>query len=403
MFYTVATQTKDRIRLADESQGKFKRYWKQLCPFGEWIDPNDWENSKLVIDEKMVSEMIENFKNKVLDYVPVPLGHPYDSSMLAKLNTGEVIELEVRDDGLYGLIEIRDDEVIKKIDNNLIPNVSMGFDLQYKDKKDGSLKGVVLEHVGLVTDPYLKGMRAFEAALSDMQTTAVVLSDSSNKGKEQEKMNKIKVKNDRDFDVKVKYTENDEELTATVKAGEEVEVPEDQSEAVKQQIAEAEKAEEEKNKEETDAAENNELSDQESEAKKLSDERAAFEAEKAEFAKKKAELSAKEAEAEYQKLLSEGKILPAQKDAYMALCTAREQKVQLSDKETKSVQIQTLLSEFFAAMPDMRLLSEDGGSSKSEGNGDEVELSDADKENIERYGLDENDYKEAKKEVEGDK
>lgn len=402
MFYTVATQTKDRIRLADESQGKFKRYWKQLCPFGEWIDPNDWENSKLVIDEKMVNEMIENFKNKVLDYVPVPLGHPYDSSMLAKLNTGEVIELEVRDDGLYGLIEIRDEEVIKKIDNNLIPNVSMGFDLQYKDKKDGSLKGVVLEHVGLVTDPYLKGMKAFEAALSDMQTTAIVLSDSSNKGKEKEKMNKVKVKNNRDFDIEVKYTENDEELTATVKAGEEVEVPKDQAEAVKKQISEAEKAEEDtENKKESDSVENNELSDQENEAKKLSDERAAFEVEKAEFAKQKAELSAKEAEAEYQKLLSEGKILPAQKDAYMALCTAREQKVQLSDKETKSVQ--TLLSEFFAAMPDMRLLSEDGGAGKGEGDGDEVELSDVDKENIERYGLNEDDYKEAKKEVEGDK
>ena len=402
MFYTVATQTKDRIRLADESQGKFKRYWKQLCPFGEWIDPNDWENSKLVIDEKMVSEMIENFKNKVLDYVPVPLGHPYDSSMLAKLNTGEVIELEVRDDGLYGLIEIRDEEVIKKIDNNLIPNVSMGFDLQYKDKKDGSLKGVVLEHVGLVTDPYLKGMKAFEAALSDMQTTAIVLSDSSNKGKEKEEMNKVKVKNDRDFDIEVKYTENDEELTATVKAGEEVEVPKDQAETVKKQISEAKKAEEDtESKKESDSVENNELSDQENEAKKLSDERAAFEVEKAEFAKQKAELSAKEAEAEYQKLLSEGKILPAQKDAYMGLCTAREQKVQLSDKETKSVQ--TLLSELFAAMPDMRLLSEDGGAGNGEGDGDEVELSDADKENIERYGLNEDDYKEAKKEVEGDK
>lgn len=395
MFYTVATQTKDRIRLADESQGKFKRYWKQLCPFGEWIDPNDWENSKLVIDEKMVGEMVENFKNKVLDYVPVPLGHPYDSSTLAQLNTGEVIELEVRDDGLYGLIEIRDEEVIKKIDNNLIPNVSMGFDLQYKDKKDGSLKGVVLEHVGLVADPYLKGMKAFEAALSDMQTTAIVLSNSSNnKRKEQEEMNRVKVKNDRDFDIEVKYTENNEELTVAIKADEEIEVPEDQAETVKKQISEAKKAEENTNK-------NNELSDQENEAKKLSDERAAFETEKAEFAKQKAELSAKEAEAEYHKLLSEGKILPAQKDAYMALCTAREQKVQLSDKETKSVQ--TLLSEFFAAMPDMRLLSEDGGAGKGEGDGDEVELSDADKENIERYGLNEDDYKEAKKEVEGDK
>lgn len=394
MRYRVATRTRDQICLADGAQGEFKRYWKQLCPFGEWIDPNDWENSKLIIDEKLVGEMVKNFDDKVLDYVPVPLGHPYDSSTLAQLNTGEVIELEVRDDGLYGLIEIRDEEVIKKIDNNLIPNVSMGFDLQYKDKKDGSLKGVVLEHVGLVADPYLKGMKTFEAALSDMQTTAIVLSDSSNKGKEQE-MNKVKVKNDRDFDIEVAYIEAEEEVKATIKAGEEIEVPSDQEEAVKTQIADAVKPEEDASGDDSDAALSDKANELAAKEKQLSDERAKLDAERADIAKQKAALSAQEAEAEYQRLLSDGKILPAQKEAFLALSAMKETKVQLSDKETKSVH--TLLSEIFTAMPDMRLLSEVGDGSGA-GGGDDVELSDEDREIINRFNLSEEDYKEVKRE-----
>jgi hypothetical protein len=326
----------------------------------------------------------------------VPLGHPYDSSSLASLNTGELLELEAREDGLYGLIEIRDDAVADKIDKNLIPNVSMGMDLQYKDKKDGSLKGAVLQHVGLVTDPYLKGMHAFEPALSDMSQVAIVLSDSSNNKREENGMNKVKVTNDRDFDVEVKWQEDGEEKTATVAAGADVEVPEDQEEAVKQQIADAKEPED---KDEDKSGEDN-LSDK----KDLSDEQKALEAEKAELAREKAELakqkqelSEKQAEAEYEKLLSEGKLVPAQKESYLALCAAKDTKVQLSDTKTKSVDV--LLSELFAAMPAMRLLSEDGGEGGN-GNGDEVQLDDSDKADIERFGLNEEDYKEVKREKE---
>ena len=295
------------------------------------------------------------------------------------------------------MIEIRDNAIADKIDKNLIPNVSMGMDLQYKDKKDGSLKGAVLQHVGLVTDPYLKGMHAFEPALSDMSQAAIVLSDSSNNKREENGMNKVKVTNDRDFDVELKWQEDGEEKTATVAAGADVEVPEDQEEAVKQQIADA--------KEPEDKGEDKSGEDNLSEGEKdLSDEQKAFEAEKAELAREKAELakqkrelSEKQAEAEYEKLLSEGKLVPAQKESYLALCAAKDTKVQLSDKKTKSVDV--LLSELFAAMPAMRLLSEDGGEG-SNGNGDEVQLDDSDKADIERFGLNEEDYKEVKREKE---
>jgi len=209
-------------------------------------------------------------------------------------------------------------------------------------------------------------------------------------------MNKVKVTNDRDFDVEVKWQEDGEEKTATIAAGADIEVPEDQEEAVKQQIADAKEPED---KDEDKSGEDN-LSDK----KDLSDEQKALEAEKAELAREKAELakqkrelSEKQAEAEYEKLLSEGKLVPAQKESYLALCAAKDTKVQLSDTKTKSVDV--LLSELFAAMPAMRLLSEDGGEGGN-GNGDEVQLDDSDKADIERFGLNEEDYKEVKREKE---
>lgn len=401
-MYIVSTKLPTKIHLedkVDEKNPKFKRFWKQLCPFGEWIDPNDWENSKLVIDEKLVDQMIQNFNDKVLDYVPVPLGHPWDSSALADLNTGELLELEKREDGMYGLIEIRDEKVIKKVENGLIPNVSMGFDLQYKDKKTGELKGAVLLHVGLVVDPYLKGMKPFEPALSDSKNLATVALSETNNLKKENKMF-VKVKNDRDFDIEVKYKDGEDEKIAIIKAGEEIEVPVDQEEAVKQQIAEAVKPED--GEDENESGEPN-LSDEISEEKKaLSEERAKLEAEKAEIAKQKAELSEKQAESNFEKLLSEGKVVPAQKESYLALCAAKGTEVHLSDNKTKTVE--TLLSEFFEAMPSMRLLSEDGEGGEPNGEGEkDVELSEADKENIERFGLNEEEYKATKKELEGDK
>lgn len=387
-MFIVSTKTSHQIHLEDnksESKNKFKRFWKQLCPFGEWVDPNDWENSKLVIDDNLVDQMIKNFEEKTIDYVPVPLGHPFDSSALADLNTGELLELEKREDGLYGLLEIRDEEVADKIERSLIPNVSMGFDLRYKDKKTGEIKGAVLQHIGLVVDPYLKGMKAFEPALSDNASDATVLLSENNPRKEDKMF--IKVQNDRDFDVEVKYKDGEEERVAILKSGEEIEVPADQEEIVKNQIANAENQENKK-----DAAEK--ISDIENREKALSEERAKLDQEKAEIEKAKTELSEKQSLAEYEKLLSEGKILPSQKDTFLALSSVKNTEVRLSDTETKSVK--TLLSELFGNMPDMRLLSEDGDGSSSDG----VSLSEADKANIERYNLNPEDYKATKQELE---
>lgn len=366
-----------KVELADNEGGKYKRFKKQICQFGEYVDPNN-TSKRMVLDKLFGKRLKENFDNGKYGVVAVPLGHPRNSSELAAWNRGEMVNMELTDDGINAVIEIRDDETAKSIENRNIPDVSMGFEDNYLDKKSGKFVGPLLKHVGLVVDPYIKGMRRF-VPLAD-EVPAVLFSDSQDYEKEDKTMT-VKVKNDREFDVEVTYAVDGENKTETVAAGAEIEVPEDQAEAVKQQIADAE-APKDNDKE-------NELSERE---KALADREAVL-------AEKEAAVAKRDAEAKFNKLLSDGKVVPAQKDAFMALSEASSTEIHLSDDETKTVD--TLLSEFIEASPKLNLTDEKGTDGEGNGGGDEVQLSE-DEQSLTDLGLSEEDLKETKRQEKGE-
>lgn len=366
-----------KVELADNEGGKYKRFKKQICQFGEYVDPNN-TSKRMVLDKLFGKRLKENFDNGKYGVVAVPLGHPRNPSELAAWNRGEMVNMELTDEGINAVIEIRDDETAKSIENRNIPDVSMGFEDNYLDKKTGKFVGPLLKHVGLVVDPYIKGMRRF-VPLAD-EVPAVLFSDSQDYEKEDKTMT-VKVKNDREFDVEVTYAVDGENKTETVAAGAEIEVPEDQAEAVKQQIADAE-APKDNDKE-------NELSERE---KALADREAAL-------AEKEAAAAKRDAEAKFNKLLSDGKVVPAQKDAFMALSEASSTEIHLSDDETKTVD--TLLSEFIEASPKLNLTDEKGTDGEGNGGGDEVQLSE-DEQSLTDLGLSEEDLKETKRQEKGE-
>ena len=366
-----------KVELADNEGGKYKRFKKQICQFGEYVDPNN-TSKRMVLDKLFGKRLKENFDNGKYGVVAVPLGHPRNSSELAAWNRGEMVNMELTDDAINAVIEIRDDETAKSIENRNIPDVSMGFEDNYLDKKTGKFVGPLLKHVGLVVDPYIKGMRRF-VPLAD-EVPAVLFSDSQDYEKEDKTMT-VKIKNDREFDVEVTYAVDGENKTETVAAGAEIEVPEDQAEAVKQQIADAE-APKDNDKE-------NELSERE---KALADREAVL-------AEKEAAAAKRDAEAKFNKLLSDGKVVPAQKDAFMALSEASSTEIHLSDDETKTVD--TLLSEFIEASPKLNLTDEKGTDGEGNGGGDEVQLSE-DEQSLTDLGLSEEDLKETKRQEKGE-
>lgn len=319
----------------EEGDWKGRRFRKQIAAFGQLYSPLDGEECEL-LDEAWAEEMLANFEAKQSGKIPTlpRVSIPFDHWSGTKDNAGEVVALEiVPGDGVYATLEIRDYEALYRLEQDLVFDVSMCFNWHYIDTRTGDDRGIVLEHVALVNDPFITGMNAFEEAPEQLKrdeaeatleeaeaylnnfnrrTNAVVMF-SKNKVEELAKMRKhfskdtegeqpevVEVTNDRDFDVVITVKNDDgEDVSKTVKAGETVEVPADQEEAVKKQIA--------------DAKDPNEKEGEGEDKENLS------RSEREELSRLRAERNQAKAETAYQTMLSAGTIIPAQKDAFMQL------------------------------------------------------------------------------------
>lgn len=375
------------------------QYRKMIAKFGKWVNPL-FPIEYMELDKEWADQVKANFDAKVIDHVPIPLNHTDDVSA----NTGELVELEVGTDGLYGIMEIRDWSTTDKIESGVIFDVSISFDWNYVDTEGGAEHGPVLLHVALVNNPYLKGMTGFEktpeqiakedaesAAYGDMEwltdfsskhkKSAIMLSES--KAKELREMF-VTIKNDKDFPVTISV--NDEDGVAVEKVlqpGEEVQVPSDQGEAVLKMVADAVKADDEeaesdedkaareakeaedadaavaKEKEDADAAAAAAAKEAEDDEKLTDEEKAAkkAEADKAELSDLRAKNAKLELSEKYGTLLKAGKITPAQKDRFMALAEVHGSTVQLSGKP---VQLSQIVVDILQAGPQVVSFSEEG-------------------------------------------
>ena len=169
-----------------------------------------------------------------------------------------------------------------------------------------------------------------------------------------------KVKNDREFDVTITVKDEDgADVEQVVSAGAEIEVPEDQADAVTTQIADAEAPaaddDEEETAEEKAAREAKEAEDAEAEkdkdGKKGEGSEKLSRGERSELVELRAKQKASDAESAYATLLSAKKITPAQKDAFVELHQSLNgQKVQLSrDGKQTEVNLSAALVDFVNA------------------------------------------------------
>lgn len=355
---------------ADYPEAKGTLYKKRIINFGEYADQWFPEYSLELSKEVWGKEVLENFKAKTVGRVYVPSSHTDDPDK----NRGEVIDMFLSDDeaGIDAIIDIRDPETVQKIEADLIWDVSIGFTMNWITK-EGDEKGAAIYHVALVNNPYIEDMTPFEAfaKISEVcraelahsyKASAIMLSRTGIK--KEFAMENVAVKNDKEYPVEVTFKDGDEDKTVTVEAGAEVQVPEDQKEAVEALIAAAEAPEdeeEEETPEEKTAREEQERKDKEAEDAK-SDEDKAKDAELARLRKSDAEFRKKAVDAEYDKLLKEGKIVPAQERAFKSLASAADSTVQFSTKNGKSASkpVSEMLNELFSHAPKVVNYSEDG-------------------------------------------
>lgn len=163
--FQLNSEEKDKIEF-EENTTKFK---KEILKLGKWFH---WEadGGVLNVTEEVIDGIIKNFKKNVIEHVSVPLMHTSDPSK----NTGEVVSLEKTDTGLEATIEIKDEKISEKIRKGLIRCISASLDPNYRVKKTNKFAGPTLLHAALVTEPYIKGMGNFVALSEDLVGRPIV-------------------------------------------------------------------------------------------------------------------------------------------------------------------------------------------------------------------------------------
>jgi len=150
-------------------KGTKNKFRKQILKKGKWFHW-DAEGGVLNITSETIDNIIKNFKKKVIENVFVPLTHTNDPLK----NSGEVVTLEKTDDGLDAIIEIKDESVAEKIKNGLIKSISASLDPNYRIKKTNKFSGPTLLHTALVAEPYIKGMKNFIALSEEFSERPVI-------------------------------------------------------------------------------------------------------------------------------------------------------------------------------------------------------------------------------------
>jgi len=281
-------------------------YEKQLLRFGTW-NYKGLPDDKLQVDKEYVEKIVSNYEKS--PFAPVVRGH-VNNDEIAKnpylIVNKNISDLSIKEDGLYANLDIDKDEIQKYND------VSVRIDQDAVDHETGKPIGPALRHVALVPDPYIKGLAPFTELSEEKGVLTINLSE----------INIMK-------DDKTNTAEVDEKATA--------------EEAPEKEAPETKEAEE--------AAETVDASEMQSMRDRI------VELEEQATTRDK-EMARKNAEAKFTALLSEGKITPAQQDAYINLCANNSAVMELSEGKKSTLVEQ--LDELFSKAPVVVEFSEKG-------------------------------------------
>ena len=152
-------------------------YRKHILTMGTLIHPQTGE--RISIDQPFVDSLRRNFSNQVCDSVAVPLADAQNRHSEDPLrNLGEVVGLEQKGKNVYALMDIREPVAASKMGKTLL-GASAFLSLNYRDTRTGDKVGPALLHTCVTNRPYLTDLQPYEeviAATADgMGEDAVVL------------------------------------------------------------------------------------------------------------------------------------------------------------------------------------------------------------------------------------
>ena len=351
-----------------EDKADLSEFKKELLRIGTW-QHGAGKNGILEITKETLKSIVKNFKDKVLDNVFVPLGHPTTDD--PSLNVGEVVDLSIEgenEDKLMATIDVKEKSIIGKIKDGLIKCISASLTENYTRKDTGEDVGPVLFHTALVSEPYIKGMAPFVPLSENMQGSTIVpimnmeepltLQDLTLKIENMEK--EIK-------DIKLNETKEEETKEEETSEETEPESSEVSSKAEEEEKGEAEEEETEAKETETKAEEAKES--EESEESK-DEEPKGDESEDTEETEDEG-VALAEAEKMYAILLGDGRVTKAEKDLLIPALTSNSI-IELSDG--KQVNTRNQLFEYLKKQPRKFSLSEVGLTPDKKIGGKKIEM-----------------------------
>lgn len=161
-----------RSRVVDLSGG---RYRKQILP----LDSINYRGRKITFDREYLSELVKAFKQQACGSIPFQIANDKNEHTNdPERRRGTVVDLELGEDGLYGIVELDEDgeKLIKKY-----PDLGVSARIyENYDRSDGNFFKAALQHVLGTLDPHVTGMKPWQAvALSnDFSGPVIDLSDS---------------------------------------------------------------------------------------------------------------------------------------------------------------------------------------------------------------------------------
>lgn len=164
-----------KIELSRRSTGTLFR--KHILTKGDLIHPATGKRIK--IDDDFVVKLKRNFDQKICPIVQVPLAN--DSNQHVEdpdRNVGEVIDVEVRGDKVYAVIDARRNA--DKFKDRTYIGASAMLSLDYTDTSTGSKVGPTLCHVAVTNRPYITNLEDYEEivkASADNSDEAVLLTE----------------------------------------------------------------------------------------------------------------------------------------------------------------------------------------------------------------------------------
>lgn len=129
-------------------------------------------------DSAYIDTLKKNFDDRVCSYVQLPVVDKNNSHTADPFrNIGEVIDIELSDDKVYAIIDVRNEIAAEAIGKTLL-GVSATIDPNRYDPRDGKFKGPTLVNACVTNDPVIGDLEDYKeiiTASADYSSSSVVL------------------------------------------------------------------------------------------------------------------------------------------------------------------------------------------------------------------------------------